>query len=170
MQRSSPALARHFKVMKVRFTDSNGKENLKTYYNDWKRKYNVNEVLLKSDGAKKRMVSASPSVGETIQTKNEEPTKNNKLFPPTNTIQPRVFQNYLGLNTQLLNPTVFQNGSFPAFGANLQNINLLNSGMVMPLVAQHQNQSQLLYLCSLANGEKPRDQGHGNSQVPPTTS
>mmetsp|Transcript_5163 Transcript_5163/g.6878 ORF Transcript_5163/g.6878 Transcript_5163/m.6878 type:complete len:344 (+) Transcript_5163:749-1780(+) len=45
--RSPQALARHFKVMKVRFNDSEGKETLKTFYDEWIHKYNVDGVLHK---------------------------------------------------------------------------------------------------------------------------
>ena len=47
--RSARALTRHFKVMKVRFAESGGKDNLKKYFHDWKTKYNINECLLKTN-------------------------------------------------------------------------------------------------------------------------
>lgn len=69
VKRSARALTRHFKVMKVRFTESGGHDNLKKYYMDWKAKYNVNGSILSYDGKRKQTMedSAQPQSNATSQ-------------------------------------------------------------------------------------------------------
>ena len=62
VKRSARALTRHFKVMKVRFTESAGHDNLKKYYMDWKTKYNVDGCILSYDGKLKENADASPQL------------------------------------------------------------------------------------------------------------
>lgn len=93
VKRSARALTRHFKVMKVRFTESGGHDNLKKYYMDWKTKYNVDGSILRYDGKKETTVAGpqQPNVALSPSNRQQIVAKTRTLSQPQN--QQQAMQN-----------------------------------------------------------------------------